>query len=133
MSEESNQTSQKPEDKTKQTVRVLTSVVCAVAGYIMVKVLPLELTMRFLGGAVAGCLVGLIPFYIARKRGEQAFSKISMGICILCGLILGLLLALPASIILVVIIFLRQPKEKSPSTEQPVQADMEEHAAEPEH
>lgn len=114
MNEGSDRTSQKPEGKTKRGFRVLASVVCAVVGYKVVKVLPFELTIKLLAGAFAGCLVGLIPFYIAKKRGDQAFSKLSLGICILCGFILGLLLAAPVCIILVVIAFSRQPKEKIP-------------------
>jgi hypothetical protein len=131
MSEESDGASEEPKRQTKQALGIFASVVAAVVGYAVVRVLPFELTTRFLAGALAGCLVGLIPFFIAKRRGHQTLAKLALGICTVCGLILGLLLAVPAGIVFVVIAIARQPEENTASGEQPGPADGEDIAAEP--
>lgn len=58
-----------------------------------------ELTVRILGGATAGALVGIIPYRIGRHV-DRRFAIASIVACAVAGGILGLLLAVPVAAIL---------------------------------
>lgn len=100
---------QRPGNENRTALGVLASVVAAVTGFAVVKLLPVTLTIRLSAGALAGCLVGLVPFFIAKKRGDLKLARLSLGICALCGLLLGLVLAIPASVILVLVVLSKKP------------------------
>lgn len=68
------------------------------------------LFFKVLGATAGGFLVGLIPFFIAKKRGDKKLAKLSLGICTLSGGIFGLLLAIPVCIVFVVIILYKSPR-----------------------
>ena len=61
------------------------------------------------GGLVVGVLCGLAPLLIGRKRNRQALGKVGLIACIVSGLILGLILAIPVSIIFTMVIFFSKP------------------------
>lgn len=72
-------------------------------------------TRILLGGFVVGVLCGLLPLIIALKKQRRGFALTSFVGCIVSGLILGLILAGPVSIIFTVIILcLNKPEEQNP-------------------
>ncbi len=52
----------------------------------------------FVGGAAVGLALGLLPYFIGRKRGNRMLGTIALPVCFLSGLILGAVLALPVAI-----------------------------------
>jgi hypothetical protein len=56
------------------------------------------LAVRIVGGMVAGMLAGLIPFAVARSRGDSRFADTAMTWCVVSGAVLGILLAGPVAI-----------------------------------
>ncbi|HWE94165.1 MAG TPA: hypothetical protein VG269_09395 [Tepidisphaeraceae bacterium] len=56
------------------------------------------------GGLVAGALCGLLPFFLAKNRNRMPLGVAAITTCAVCGLILGLLLALPVALVFTVII-----------------------------
>jgi hypothetical protein len=57
-----------------------------------------------IGGFVAGSLCGLVPFFMGRRKGQQDLATIALLVCAFCGMILGILLALPAAIVFTIVI-----------------------------
>jgi ABC-type tungstate transport system substrate-binding protein len=51
-----------------------------------------------LGGAVAGLICGLLPYFIGKKKDSRRLGKFALYACIVSGLILGIILALPMAI-----------------------------------
>ncbi|MFL5341929.1 MAG: hypothetical protein ACJ8F7_17420 [Gemmataceae bacterium] len=58
-----------------------------------------------IGGLVAGAVCGSVPLSIAAKRGRIELGVGAMVFCLLCGLILGLLGAIPCGLICTFAIF----------------------------
>lgn len=88
------------------------SLISALVGYAVFKAIPVDVTMGLFMGALAGGLVGLIPFLIAKKRGLCKLATVAIWTCLGCGLVLGLLLAVPACIVFSVIALVKkQPQE----------------------
>jgi hypothetical protein len=54
-------------------------------------------------------LCGLIPYYMAKERGNRSLARIALAVCWGTGFIAGLWLAIPAAIILG-ILALRSPR-----------------------
>lgn len=57
-----------------------------------------------IGSLGAGALVGLIPWFLGKKRGNQSMGKIGLITCIVAGFIGGFTYAVPVAIIFAVII-----------------------------
>ena len=57
-----------------------------------------------LGAFVAGAICGLLPMIIALKKQRRKIALISWISCVISGFILGLILAVPVSIIFTVVI-----------------------------
>jgi hypothetical protein len=55
------------------------------------------LIAAIIGGLIAGLLCGLFPFALAKSRGRLGFGVAALFVCIICGGILGLLLAGPVA------------------------------------
>jgi hypothetical protein len=51
-----------------------------------------------LGGAGAGLICGLLPYFIGKKKDSRRLGKFALYACIVSGLILGIILALPMAI-----------------------------------
>jgi hypothetical protein len=62
-----------------------------------------------IGGAIAGMLCGLIPLITGSKRGHQGLGLAGMMCCVLAGLLLGVIGALPTALIFLVIILSMSP------------------------
>jgi predicted lipid-binding transport protein (Tim44 family) len=68
----------------------------------------------FFGGLVAGALCGLLPLLLGMKKQRRGLALASWISCVLSGLILGLLLAVPvASVFTVVILCLKKPEQQN--------------------
>lgn len=57
----------------------------------------------FFFGACAGLLCGMAPFIVARNRGKPDLGTTSLVVCGISGAMLGLLLAVPAALIMLAI------------------------------
>lgn len=90
--------------KNSKVLTGLVSVAAFIAGYYLVNLIPPLLLVKLVAGTVVGFLCGLIPYYLAKKQGKSNRRKHTLWICTLSGTVGGLLLAIPASILLVVYI-----------------------------
>jgi len=79
----------------------------AIIGYAVVRFIPFGVLVQLAAGTLAGCLIGLIPFFMARKMHVSKLAPWALSICAVSGLISGLLLAIPMSFVFVVIILVR--------------------------
>jgi hypothetical protein len=70
----------------------------AVLGFLAVRMLPGTIGIRIAGGMFAGLLVGLIPFWIAKSRGDSKLAGTAMTWCVIAGAVLGILLAAPVAL-----------------------------------
>jgi hypothetical protein len=62
--------------------------------------------MGLLFGALGmGSLCGLLPLIFGMRKGQQSLGLAGFVVCVFCGLVLGVLLALPAAIVFTLIIF----------------------------
>lgn len=52
------------------------------------------------GALIAGTVCGIMPYAIAVNKDRYTFAKRSMAICIVSGLLYGVLLALPVAVVL---------------------------------
>ena len=68
------------------------------------RMFSVETRLRLYIGGGVGLLLALIPFAIARKRGQQRLAAISLVAGLLAGAVGGVLLAVPVVVILVVVI-----------------------------
>lgn len=57
-----------------------------------------------IGGMIAGSLCGVLPLSAGLKNGKQTLAYAGLATCIICGGILGFVLALPVALILRAII-----------------------------
>jgi hypothetical protein len=71
------------------------------------------LLYNLLGGLVAGLVMGLIPLIVGLVKRQKALAWIGFAVCIVCGILLGILLALPAAIVFLVIILVKAKKDKN--------------------
>lgn len=71
----------------------------------------------FLGGAMAGMVCGLLPYFVGKKKGNGKLGGIGFFSCIGAGLILGLLLALPVAIVFTVVIIVKADKSSKDEDE----------------
>ena len=127
MSEGLDHTSSKSESKKTKYLGILCTVIGAIVGIAVARMFHDEgsLLFKVLGGTVGGFLVGLIPFFIAKKRGDEKPARLALGLCTLSGVILGLLLAIPVCIVFVIIILTRQRKDNTHLAEQSAPDDSE--------
>jgi len=67
-----------------------------------------------IGSLVGGALAGLLPLIFGKKRDKAVLGIIGFVVCLICGFILGLLLALPVAVIFTVIIIVTSKKNDTP-------------------
>ena len=77
MSEGLDHTSSKSESKKTKYLGILYTIIGAIIGIAVVRMFRDEgsLLFKVLGGTVGGFLVGLIPFFIAKKRGDEKMAE----------------------------------------------------------
>ena len=66
-----------------------------------------KLVAMLIGGVIAGTLCGLIPYFFGKKRGQSKLGTIGLVSCIVSGMILGVILALPVAGVFALIIATR--------------------------
>lgn len=67
------------------------------------------LIARFFGALLGGVLFGLIPFFVARSRGQQTLGVIALVCCIGGSLLAGLLLSVPTAAVFTIVALVRKP------------------------
>ena len=65
--------------------------------------------VKVMGGAAAGGICGLIPYFASRRK-DRAFARKSVWICVGSGMILGVILALPVAVVTAIIGSRRTPQ-----------------------
>lgn len=63
-----------------------------------------------IGALLAGGLVGLIPFFMAKKRGFKTMGVVCLILCIAAGFIKGIFASVPVCLISVIVILIRSKK-----------------------
>jgi hypothetical protein len=88
-------------------LKIAAGIVGALIGYTAVKLLSHDLGLRIFVGGSVGLLIGLVPFLIGRKKHPH-LARISLGCCLVAGMILGLTLALPLAAVFACIILAKK-------------------------
>jgi hypothetical protein len=91
----------------------------ALAGYVIayavMRSLGASTNIKILAGTLAGLLVTLVPFFLARRKGLLVFGQRCLLAGGVVGAIGGALLAAPLAIILTIIVSRKQPFVHVPS------------------
>ncbi len=67
------------------------------------------LIAKFVGALVGGVLFGLVPFFVARSRGQQTLGVAGLICCIVGSLLMGLFLSVPCALVFTVVALVRKP------------------------
>jgi hypothetical protein len=70
---------------------------------------PILIVARMFGAFFIGAVLGLIPFFVARSRGQQGLGIAALLSSIAGGLILGILLAGPVAFVFTIVALVRTP------------------------
>ena len=70
---------------------------------------PVLILARLFGAFFVGALVGLVPFFVARSRGQQSLGVAALLSSIVGGLILGIILAGPVAFVFTIVALVRKP------------------------
>jgi len=62
-----------------------------------------ETAARLFGAVLFGALCGLAPYFLAKKKQRQTLAAVALYACIASGLIAGLLLAVPAALVFLLV------------------------------
>jgi hypothetical protein len=68
------------------------------AGWLVVNAIPGKTKVQMLGGGLAGLVVGLVPYHVARRSGQPTLAANALGATVLAGSLGGLLLAAPTAL-----------------------------------
>jgi hypothetical protein len=82
-------------------------VIGGMIGYTAVKLLPHDISIQIFAGGATGLLVGLIPFLIGKKKHPR-LAWVGVGCCLIAGMTLGLLLAVPVAVVFACIILAKK-------------------------
>ena len=63
--------------------------------------------MVLVGALIMGIIVGLIPFFLGRKKNNEGIGTAGLIACVVCNIALWLLLSIPCCIIFVIIILVK--------------------------
>jgi hypothetical protein len=66
-------------------------------------------------GLLAGCVCGLLPFFVGKRFQRVRLGKAGFFTCLVSGGVLGLLLALPVSIVFTVVLLILRRQESKQS------------------
>lgn len=61
-------------------------------------------------GLFAGLVCSIAPAMLANKRNRADLAQISVGVCGICGVLGGLLLAVPATLIMIAVVLNAEKK-----------------------
>ncbi|HXZ28486.1 MAG TPA: hypothetical protein VEG08_10875 [Terriglobales bacterium] len=67
------------------------------------------LIAKFVGALIGGVLFGLVPFFVARSRGQQGLGVAGLICCIVGSLFLGLFLSVPCALVFTIVALVRKP------------------------
>lgn len=62
---------------------------------------------RIIGALVMGGIIGLIPYFFAKNRGNETLGMVGLLACVLCNFISGIYLSIPCCIVFGIIILLK--------------------------
>lgn len=62
-------------------------------------------------GGLAGIIVGLIPYFIGKNKDQIKIATQALIVCGICGIFLGLLLAVPVALIYTYLIYSKSKNE----------------------
>jgi hypothetical protein len=80
------------------------------AGWLLMHALPGKTKVQMIGGGLAGLVIGLVPYHVARRSGQPTLAANALMWTVLAGTIGGLLLAVPTALGFVVLAA-RRPAE----------------------
>ncbi len=66
----------------------------------------------FIGGLFIGTLCGLLPLLVGLNKNRQTLAATGFVACLVSGLVLGLLLALPVAVIFTLILLFQTPLKR---------------------
>ena len=95
----------KPQSSKANTVVMIGS---GLAGFFVMQMLPGDLSLQIAAGLIAGGICGLLPLLLGKKKHPK-LASIGFVTCIICGGVLGLLLALPVAIFFAIMIAVKAP------------------------
>ena len=96
---------EKRRDKTT-TAGIITSLIIYSIGKALSSILPPVITAIIIGASI-GALVGMIPFFLGRKKEQHGLAKVALFVTVAAGIGFGLALAAPVSFAFVIAIFAR--------------------------
>jgi len=88
----------KQKNNSTSIVSILATAGGAALGAALVRGLPPTAAARLLGGAIMGLLVGLLPWLLGKRKGQERLGKQGLGWCAVAGTAFGLLLAGPVAL-----------------------------------
>lgn len=78
---------------------LLANVAGALIGFYVWRAMGPTIGPRLLGGAIVGLIVGLLPYWLARRGGDAALARRSLGWTCVAGAVLGIIAALPMALV----------------------------------
>jgi hypothetical protein len=73
------------------------------AGWLVMNAMPGKTKVQMLGGGLAGLVVGLVPYHVARRSGHPTLAANALAGTVLAGSAGGLLLAAPTALAFVLL------------------------------
>jgi hypothetical protein len=70
----------------------------AIGSALGMQLVPPALRLQIVSGMIAGTLVALVPFFVARRRGHPALASWALLAGLVAGTTFGLLLAVPVAV-----------------------------------
>ncbi len=72
-------------------------------GWLVVNAMPGKTKVQILGGGLAGLVVGLVPYHVAKRSGHPTLAANALAGTVLAGTVGGLLLAAPTALAFVLL------------------------------
>lgn len=92
-----------PTESQWRPAQVLIAVLTGVATIVVMRLVPAQARLQLYIGAGVGLGLALLPFFVARKRGQQKFALGALAGGLVAGAVGGAILALPLAVVLAVI------------------------------
>lgn len=101
-----------------QTIAMIVGVAIGVVGWRVLTGGDAETSARALGGALAGAACGSIPYLVGR-RTDRTLAIGALAVCVVSGVVAGLVLAAPIAAIGAVVLHQRRRRHSATSTTPP--------------